>query len=104
MRASGVRRAFLYGAGRHTAWLLDNADELGVVVAGIADDAAAGAERGDFTVIRPEAIPDSSEVLISSDAHESRLWDRTLPMRARGVRVWRIYETDRAPAPASSVA
>ena len=104
MRAAGVCRAFLYGAGRHTSWLLDNADELGVVVAGIADDAAAGAERGDFTVIRPEAIPDSSEVLISSDAHEARLWDRTLPMRARGVRVWRIYEADRAPAAASSVA
>ena len=26
MRAAGVRRAFLYGAGRHTSWLLDNAD------------------------------------------------------------------------------
>jgi hypothetical protein len=101
---AGVQQVWLYGAGRHTAWLIDNADELGVEIAGIADDDLAGTERYGMVVRAPPEVPDDAEALISSDSQESRLWEASLPMRARGVRVWGIYGrySEQAPAAASS--
>lgn len=99
---AGVGRVWLYGAGRHTAWLMDNTDELGVQVAGIADDRLAGAERCGLAVVAPDAVPDDADVLISSDSQEPKLWEASLPMRVRGVRVWRIYGCEAAHAPAAA--
>lgn len=98
LREADVKQIWLYGAGRHTAWLVDNADEVGAPIAGIIDDACAGAQRHGFTIVSPAAIPDDADVLLSSDAHEDTLWEASLTLRSRGVRVWRLYGTSYAPA------
>ena len=101
LRGAGVESVWLYGAGRHTAWLVDNADELGVPIAGVADDELAGAERYGFCIASPEEVPDGAHVVLSSDAHEDALWDASLALRARGARVYRIYGAEGEAAAAS---
>lgn len=91
MNAEGVSGVWLWGAGRHTDWLLAHADELGVPVAGIVDDALAGQERFGFTVQHPSAIADGEHVLLSSDWHEEAMWSRSEAMQRAGVTVWRLY-------------
>jgi Glycosyl transferase family 2 len=90
LRAAGVTEVWLYGAGRHTAWLLENTDELGLPIAGIIDDNLVGAECRGRPVSDPTETPTDAHVLISSDSHEEALWEASLPLRARGVQVWRL--------------
>lgn len=91
LAAAGVREVWLYGAGRHTGWLLENLDALGVRIAGVADDGLAGASRWGLDVAAPAEIPAGAEVVLSSDAHEARLLAASVPLRERGSRVWCIY-------------
>jgi hypothetical protein len=91
---AGVSSAWLYGAGKHTAWLVQNIDQLGIRVLGIVDDSLAGSERFGHAVLSPEEIPDGAHVVISSDAYESEMWEASLPMRARGITVHRIYDAE----------
>lgn len=91
LRAAGVVALWVWGAGRHTDWLLSHADDLGVPVVGIVDDALAGQERFGYRVESPEAIGAGEHVLLSSDWHEEAMWAGSWSHRQRGVRVWRIY-------------
>lgn len=88
----GFASVWLYGAGAHTAWVLNHAAYLGIAVAGIVDDRAAGLELGGFVVREPRTVPDGACVLLSSDAHEDALWAASAELRVRGVRVKRLYQ------------
>lgn len=94
LRGEGFTSVWLYGAGAHTAWVLNHARYLGASVAGIVDDRAAGLELelGGFVVREPRTVPDGACVLLSSDAHEDALWAASAELRARGVRVERLYQ------------
>jgi hypothetical protein len=91
MKAAGAGEVYLWGAGRHTAWLLEGQDRLAVRIAGIVDDAASGTERLGFKVEDPAKLAAGSWVLISSDGFEDQIWRASEGARLRGVRVWRIY-------------
>ncbi|MEX2218276.1 MAG: glycosyltransferase [Phycisphaerales bacterium] len=91
LRDAGVPAVWLYGAGKHTAWLMENRDALGLEVRGLADDTLAGDRHHGFTVVLPAQIPPSTHVLLSSDHHEERLWAASAALRRRGVTVWRLY-------------
>lgn len=88
---AGVSGVWLWGAGRHTDWLLTQADELSVPIIGIVDDALAGQERFGLAVQSPTAMAEGEHVLLSSDWHEEAMWSRSGPVRASGVTVWRLY-------------
>jgi hypothetical protein len=90
LRRAGVRRVWLYGAGRHTGWVLDHADEL-PEIAGIVDDACAGMVRYGRLVAAPDEVRPGEYVLLSSDWHEEALWSASAPLRERGVNVWGLY-------------
>ncbi|MBS0197132.1 MAG: glycosyltransferase [Planctomycetes bacterium] len=89
--ADGVGEIWLYGAGPHTAAVLDVFAGQGLRIAGIIDDAAAGVHRFGRVIVAPAEVPDDAVVLLSSDASEDRLWSASEPMRRRGVRVKRLY-------------
>lgn len=91
LREEGVEAVWLWGAGRHTEWVLHNAGELGLGVLGVVDDARAGARVLEFTVREPSAILAGEVALISSDAWEGAIWERSSAARARGVDVRRLY-------------
>jgi glycosyl transferase family 2 len=91
MRSAGVERVWVWGAGRHTGWLLEHLDDLGVEIAGIVDDCLAGQARFGFVVESPGVLAGGDEVLLSSDWHEDAMWDSSSDARDRGVRVWRVY-------------
>lgn len=91
LKAAGATSIYLWGAGRHTAWLLEDPASLALPVAGVVDDAAAGSERFGYTVASPAELMAGSWVLISSDGFEEQIWRIAEGARARGVRVWRIY-------------
>ncbi|MCL4222063.1 MAG: glycosyltransferase [Phycisphaerales bacterium] len=91
LRGKGVSAVWVWGAGRHTDWLLNHADDLGVPIVGIVDDALAGQERFGYRVESPSAIGAGEHVLLSSDWHEEAMWAGSQAHRQRGVRVWRIY-------------
>lgn len=91
LRACGVRRVWLWGAGGHTEWLLDYRADLGVEIIGVADDARAGQTRYGFEIVQPESLPARAHVLLSSDRHEDEMWRRSGPLRSRGVAVHRLY-------------
>lgn len=90
MRAAGAARAWLWGAGDHTRWVLENSNDLGVLVAGIVDDAPKG-DRFGLGVRGPEDLCAGEHVLISSDWHEEAIWAASESHRRRGVLVHRLY-------------
>ncbi len=94
VRNLGARRVWLYGAGVHTASLLEHPEDLGVPVAGVVDDARAGETIAGFTIATPGTIASGEHVLLSSDWHEDELWAGSAPLRARGVMVYRVYGGD----------
>jgi len=98
LRAVGVRRLWLWGAGRHTQWVLEHAADLNIKVEGIVDDAHAGGSRCGFTIVNPGTLPAGSHVLLSSDRYEEEMWARSGALRARGVFVHGLYRADRADA------
>lgn len=91
VRRSGARSVRLWGAGKHTVWVLQNAEHLGVRVSGIVDDRHAGKLLGGHVVAHPSDLARGEHVLLSSDAHEDELWTSSATHRARGVHIWRVY-------------
>lgn len=94
LRGHSVRELLLWGAGAHSAFVLEHAHDLGVRVVGLVDDALAGQSRLGFEVASPDLLKAGQHVLLSSDAHEDALWERSAPARARGVVVHRLYSDD----------
>lgn len=100
MRDEGVREVALWGAGRHTVRLLevlnaagDTDERLGTPrVTRVVDDHANG-QIGALVIQRPEVLRAGDAVLISSDAHEAAMWERSRSLRDRGVNVYRLYGT-----------
>lgn len=90
IRSKGAASLWLWGGGDHTRQLLDHPEDLGVPVRGIIDDIATG-ERFGLTIVRPEVVPGDDFVLLSSDWHEDAMWDSSVRLRERGVRVFRLY-------------
>ena len=91
---AGARKLWLWGAGKHTAWVMRHADQLCLPIGGIVDDSRAGSVAHGLLIERPEALAPGEHVLISSDAFEPDIWARSAPIRQRGVRVWRMYASD----------
>lgn len=101
IRDAGPRGVWIWGAGQHTRWLTDHAGALGLPILGIVDDHLAGAARHGHDVLAPDRIPPGDHALLSSDYHEDRLWESSLPHQRRGVIVWRLYADGRSPGPES---
>ena len=91
MREHGVFEVWLWGAGQHGTWVLEQADDLGVPIAGFVDDHAAGQTRRGHTVLSSDAIDSGDHVLLGSDWHEDAMWERSASARSRGVTIWRLY-------------
>ncbi len=93
--ARGSMRIALYGAGRHTAKLLQSAPLWPLHVLGIIDDDPdlRGLTRYGMTVYAPSEIPslDPDAVLISSDQFEEAIYRKLAPLEASGVSVMRLY-------------
>lgn len=100
LRTAGADSVWLWGAGGHTAWVLEHADELGVTIAGLVDDRAAGTRAHGYRVTSPGVLARGEHVLLSSDLHEDEMWQSSAGARDRGVRVWRLYgdESERSSA------
>ncbi len=102
LRAEGVREVVLWGAGVHAEWIARRAEALGVEIAGLVDDACAGAQRAGMTVRSPDSLRAGEVVLIASDAHEDGIWRASQPARSRGVAVRRLYGELGEPATAGT--
>lgn len=89
LRSSKTGDLWLWGAGDMARFIIA-AGNLGVPIAGIADDHRAGATLSDLPIVRPEEVPADATVLIASDLYENTIWERSGPLRARGVRVLRM--------------
>jgi len=91
----GLDRIALYGAGRHTARLMETTSLWPLQVVGIIDDdeSLKGARRhglpiyasADLSEMKPDAV------LISSDQYEECIYRRIAPLESRGIRVLRLY-------------
>lgn len=91
MKSSGATGLWLWGAGAHTAWILERPALLDLAIRGVIDDRAPGKVVGGFAAEPPTALRPGDHVLLSSDVHEDDMWLSSEPVRARGVRVWRLY-------------
>jgi len=91
VRAAGINEVWLWGAGRHSAWLLANLDHLGLRVVGIVDDHSCGSMFQGIELVSPDELDAGTSVLLSSDTREEQMWASSAAARARGVRVWRLY-------------
>lgn len=84
MASSGAESFWLWGAGPHSRWIEEQADELALPIAGVCCHAAP-------CQTEPAELPEGEHVLISSMHYEDDIWDASEPHRARGLRVWRLY-------------
>lgn len=91
LRAAGADRLWLWGAGRHTEWLLSHLDLLDAEIVGIVDDHRAGETLHGMRTQHPSSLRAGDHVVLSSDTHEDAMWASSAPARARGVIVWRLY-------------
>jgi Glycosyl transferase family 2 len=91
IRSDGTQSVWLFGAGSHSGWLVEHKGALGLKIDGIVDDALVGTTRHGHTVREPSSLAAGQTVLISSDAHEERIWRSCQPLRDAGVRVVRLY-------------
>lgn len=103
IRAMEIDEVWLWGAGRHTAWLLEHLDDLGLRVVGVVDDHIAGSVLRGLAVTSPGELGAGAGVLLSSDTREEEMWASSAAARARGVRVWRLYGENRSHVDAPSV-
>jgi hypothetical protein len=94
LREAGVDRVWLWGAGGHTRWMVGHRGVLGVVIAGVVDDARVGERIEEFAVVSSATLKPGAQVVLSSDTAEDALWRGSAAARARGVRVWRVYGRD----------
>lgn len=119
LRESNVERVWLWGAGNQGRWVAEWAGALGVEVVGFVDDAVerlggpvgnrphcdapvgnrphgntSAGERPQclgLAVVGPGAVEAGDVVLIASDAWHDAIFERSLPLRERGVRVVPLY-------------
>jgi FkbM family methyltransferase len=100
--AGGHTKVAIYGAGQHTlkcaeAFVSSPVD----IIAAIDDNPSrqGGTVAGLPIVSAGRAIAlGATAVVLSSDAHEDALWEKTAPLRSQGVRIERLY----VPAESSS--
>jgi len=91
----GISNVLLYGAGRHTARLLQTAPLWPLRVLGIVDNdpGLTGTQRYGLRLHSPAEIetlrPDA--VVISSDRYEDAIYERIAPLESRGIPVLRLY-------------
>lgn len=95
-RAAGCERIAVYGTGKHTRRLASLFDGS-LPLVGLIDDAPPAWEymfglpivpfESALSSLRPDAV------ILSSDAWEARMWERSAPWRAAGVRVIPLYGT-----------
>ncbi|MFQ5410737.1 MAG: polysaccharide deacetylase family protein [Phycisphaerae bacterium] len=94
----GLDRIALYGAGRHTARLMETTSLWPLHVLGIIDDDVSlkGARRHGLPIYASADISDlkPDAVLISSDQYEASIYRRIAPLEARGIRVLRLYPNE----------
>lgn len=94
----GARRIALYGAGQHTARLLQSTPLWPLDVQAIVDDDARlnGARRYGLPICGPAQLPalNIDAVLISSDRYEHAIFERLSPLAARGIHVLRLYANE----------
>ncbi len=93
--------AALYGAGRHTQKIIPDIlslKENGINIEMILDDnpKLEGKEFNGIKVFPPEKARESSLdcIILSSDAMESLLWEKSRPLREAGIATYRLYEPD----------
>ncbi len=97
LREAGHHRVALYGAGRHTQWLIESMlPQAGVEVVCVLDDAPAVSDIGGIPVILPSeagnALARVTAVIPSSDADEGRIADRASELFGdTKIAVWRVY-------------
>lgn len=91
LRWYGVPSLWLWGAGKHTEWVLAHESEIAQPILGVVDDRRAGEKIGFLQISSPSELPDDAHVLLSSDAWEDEMWAASAGARARGVTVWRFY-------------
>lgn len=100
---AGCTTAALYGSGRHTRALADHLHNLPLPISAILDDntASHGSSIVGIEVISPAHAHarNIDAVILSSDAHEHLLWQRSEPLRARGIRVIPLYNKSLATSP-----
>lgn len=94
LRAQGVSSVMIWGAGNRGRWVAQHQGELGVAIDGFVDDAQAGSRVEGLPVQPPESLVADRWVLIASDLSEDAIWQRSCPLRARGVRVVRLYRDE----------
>ncbi len=110
LAADGVREVALYGAGSHTLRGVPALPEAPVRITAVLDDAAPPVGRDaaparflGFPLLRPADLlrlapaRRPGAVVLSSDAFEHGLFDRSAPLRAAGLRVVRLHDTPDAP-------
>lgn len=91
----GHSRVALMGAGQHTQRLAPHLHNLPLPIAAIVDDnpERAGTAIDGVPVLPRSALAtrDITAIVLSSDAHEARMWDTTADLRAAGVEVVGLY-------------
>lgn len=96
LAARGAQRVGLYGAGRHTVSLAPVIERSPIKLVCVIDDRTAlhGRTVAGLTVVSPEQAlaRHLDAAILSSDAHEQRLWDASAPFREAGVSVVRLYQ------------
>ncbi|MFQ5500847.1 MAG: polysaccharide deacetylase family protein [Phycisphaerae bacterium] len=94
----GLDRIALYGAGRHTARLMETTSLWPLQVVGIIDDdeLLKGTRRHGLPIYASADLSDMKPdaVLISSDQYEERIYRRIAPLESRGIRVLRLYSDE----------
>lgn len=91
LRAGGVTRVSLWGAGAHAAWVMRALRERGVEIESLVDDHAAGQVRHGMQVGVPGGLAPGAHVVIASETAEDAIWEASAPARARGLNVYRLY-------------
>lgn len=93
LTAAGAKRILLYGIGQHLFRHAAVFDDAFPIVGIIDDRPPAWSHMFGVPVVPTDSgcslAPDT--VVLFSDAHEQRMWDRTESLRARGIRVVPIY-------------
>ena len=93
---AGVKRVALYGAGRHTARMMQSTPLWPLDVVGIVDDDCSlqGAKRYGLPIHTPSEIRKLpiDAVIISSDRFEAEIYRRISPLESEGIKVLRLYE------------
>lgn len=92
---NGRTRAALYGSGRHTLGIAEFLDQMPLPIEAIIDDnpAVHGTRFAGRDVIDLSSAPARGidVIVLSSDAHEAVLWERSASLRSRGIAVVPLY-------------